>query len=60
MSPFWKSVEFWKSASLIAASLIAYFAPEHAVEAAVIEALVYAVLKLFFNVSPELKARGLK
>ena len=59
MPPFLKSAEFWKSASLVVAVVFSYFVPEHAVDALMIEGLVYAVLKLFFNVTPELRARGL-
>jgi hypothetical protein len=59
MPPFLKSIEFLKAASLIVAALVAFFLPEYAVEAAVIETFVYAFLKLFFNVTPELRAKGL-
>ena len=59
MPPFLKSIEFIKAGSLIIAALVAYFLPQYATEAAVIETFVYAFLKLFFNVTPELKAKGL-
>ena len=58
MLPFWKSAEFWQSACIVAAALITYFAPTWMVTADVILAVVYAALKLFFNVVPELRARG--
>lgn len=59
MPPFLKSAEFWKAVSLIVAVVFSYFVPDHAVQAAMVEAFVYALLKLFFNVVPELRARGL-
>ena len=59
MPPFWKSAEFWKAASLVVAVVFSYFVPDKVLEAATVEALVYAVLKLFFDVVPELRIRGL-
>lgn len=58
MPPFVKSLAFWKAASLIVATLVAYFFPNYAITAAMVEALVYAVLQMF-GVTPELRARGL-
>lgn len=57
---FYQSAEFWKAVCVVAAALITYFFPDHAVVADTILAVVYGLLKLFFNVTPELRARGLK
>ena len=59
MNPFWKSAEFWKALVVVAVALVTYFAPTWQVTGDVLLALIYAVLKLFFNVTPELRARGL-
>jgi len=58
LPPFVYSAAFWKATSLIVATLVAYFFPEYALTAAMVEAVVYAVLNLF-GVTPELRARGL-
>jgi hypothetical protein len=59
MPPFVKSAEFWKAVCLITAALVTYFLPQYALTADSILAVIYALLKLFFNVVPELRARGL-
>ena len=59
MPPFVYSIEFWKSLVVVAVAVITYFAPTWTVTADVVLALIYAALKLFFNVVPELRAKGL-
>jgi hypothetical protein len=54
---FFKSMAFWKAASLIVATLVVYFFPEYKLTAAMVEAVVYAVLSLF-GITPELQARA--
>jgi len=58
LPPFVYSAAFWKALSLIVAALVAYFFPEYALTAAMVEAVVYAILNLF-GITPELRARGL-
>lgn len=59
MPSFVKSAEFWKAVVVVVAALVTYFSPTWVVTADVLLAVVYAVLKLFFNVVPELRAKGL-
>ena len=58
MPPFVYSAEFWKAAVVVAVAVITYLSPSWMVTADVLLALIYAVLKLFFNVVPELRAKG--
>ncbi len=57
MIPWWKSIKFWQSFSVVVATLVAYYT-SYKLEAAVLEVAILAVLNLF-GIVPELKARGL-
>lgn len=57
MIPWYKSIKFWQSLSLVVASLVAYYTP-YKLEAGVLETLILAALNLF-GITPELRARGL-
>ena len=56
--PFFYSLAFWTASAYVVAALVAYFTP-YKLEAGVLLAAVLAILK-FFQITPELKAKGLK
>jgi hypothetical protein len=59
MTPFWKSLAFWKAVTFVIAALVLYFKPDSAVTDGALLAFALAVLHLF-GVTLELRARGLK
>ena len=56
--PFFYSLAFWQALAYVIAALVAYFTP-YKLEAGALLAAVLAILK-FFQITPELKAKGLK
>jgi hypothetical protein len=58
MIPWYKSLAFWKAATLVVAVLLVQFGVVDVLDAGKLLAMVLAVLELF-NITPELRAKGL-